>query len=140
MKQIIVVGVDGTGTASKAARTARELAVAMGATLHVVAAYEDDRTGTVSRESDKWMVSDAGRAAAVARKTAEEIITDNLQIESFAVNGAPAEALIKHAEGSSAAIIVVGNKRMRGLQRVLGSVANKVAHNAPCDVHIVKTD
>ena len=28
---------------------------------------------------------------------------------------------------------------MQGLARVLGSVANSVAHGAPCDVYIVKT-
>jgi nucleotide-binding universal stress UspA family protein len=37
-------------------------------------------------------------------------------------------------------MIVVGNRRMRGIGRVLGSVANSVAHNAPCDVYIAKTD
>jgi nucleotide-binding universal stress UspA family protein len=36
-------------------------------------------------------------------------------------------------------MIVVGNRRMQGLGRLLGSVANDVAHHAPCDVHIVKT-
>ena len=35
---------------------------------------------------------------------------------------------------------MVGNRRMQGLGRVLGSVANSVAHNAPCDVYIAKTD
>jgi nucleotide-binding universal stress UspA family protein len=29
---------------------------------------------------------------------------------------------------------------MSGIGRVLGSVANSVAHNAPCDVYIAKTD
>jgi nucleotide-binding universal stress UspA family protein len=37
-------------------------------------------------------------------------------------------------------MIVVGNRRMHGIGRVLGSVANSVAHNAPCDVYIAKTD
>jgi nucleotide-binding universal stress UspA family protein len=37
-------------------------------------------------------------------------------------------------------MIVVGNRRMQGIGRVLGSVANSVAHNAPCDVYIAKTD
>ena len=36
--------------------------------------------------------------------------------------------------------MVVGNKGMRGTKRfLLGSVPNKVAHNAPCTVVIVKT-
>ena len=36
-------------------------------------------------------------------------------------------------------LIVVGNRRMRGIGRVLGSVANSVAHNATCDVYIANT-
>jgi nucleotide-binding universal stress UspA family protein len=36
-------------------------------------------------------------------------------------------------------MIVVGNRRMHGLGRVLGSIANSVAHNASCDVYIANT-
>ena len=53
--------------------------------------------------------------------------------------GKPTEVLIGEAERLGASLIVVGNRRMQGLGRVLGSVANSVAHNAPCDVYIVKT-
>ena len=38
-----------------------------------------------------------------------------------------------------ASIIFVGNVRMQGAGRLLGSVANHLAHHAPCDVFIVKT-
>lgn len=140
MRPIIVVGVDGTETARKAADAAKKLATSMDATLHVVTTFETDRSESVSPTSDKWMVSDANRAAAVARKTAAALEEGAGHIESFAVQGPPAAALVKHAEGCSASIIVVGNRRMQGLKRVLGSVANTVAHNAPCDVLIVKTD
>ena len=34
---------------------------------------------------------------------------------------------------------LVGNVRMQGLGRVLGSVGSEVLHNAPCNVLIVKT-
>jgi nucleotide-binding universal stress UspA family protein len=34
---------------------------------------------------------------------------------------------------------VLGNRRMQGAGRILGSVANSVAHHAPCDVYVVKT-
>jgi len=36
-------------------------------------------------------------------------------------------------------LIVVGNKGMRGVKRVLGSVPNAVAHSASCSVLIVAT-
>lgn len=53
--------------------------------------------------------------------------------------GTPAEALIAHAEEHDASVIVVGNRRMKGLARVLGSVANSVAHEAKCNVYIADT-
>jgi nucleotide-binding universal stress UspA family protein len=56
-----------------------------------------------------------------------------------AARGKPAEALIKEAERLGDRMIVVGNRRMRGIGRVLGSVANSVAHKASCDVYIANT-
>ncbi len=43
------------------------------------------------------------------------------------------------AEQEKADVIVVGNKGMAGVRRVLGSVPNSVAHQAPCAVIIVQT-
>ena len=43
------------------------------------------------------------------------------------------------AEEIGADLIVVGNKGMKGVRRVLGSVPNSVAHNAPCSVLIAVT-
>jgi nucleotide-binding universal stress UspA family protein len=34
---------------------------------------------------------------------------------------------------------VLGSRGMQGARRILGSVPNKVSHNAPCDVLIVQT-
>jgi nucleotide-binding universal stress UspA family protein len=54
--------------------------------------------------------------------------------------GEAAEVLINVAEREDADLIVVGNRGMTGPTRfLLGSVPNKVSHNAPCDVLIVKT-
>jgi nucleotide-binding universal stress UspA family protein len=140
MTGIIVVGVDGSETALRAARTAKDLAATLGATLHVVSAFDSDRTEVFGSGSDQWIVSDAGEAEKVARSVAETLSTPETKVTYSAARGKPAEALIKEAERSGARMIVVGNRRMRGIGRVLGSVANSVAHNAPCDVYIAKTD
>ncbi|MGP4030541.1 universal stress protein [Pseudarthrobacter sp. 1C304] len=140
MTGIIVVGVDGSGTARKAAETARDLAVSLGATLHVVSAFDSDRTEVFGSGSDKWIVSDAGNAEKVARSVADSLRTSSLNVTYAAARGKPAEALVAEATRSGAQLIVVGNRRMQGLGRVLGSVANSVAHSAPCDVYIAKTD
>ncbi|MDV8149832.1 universal stress protein [Arthrobacter sp. B10-11] len=140
MTGIIVVGVDGSETAMRAAETARGLAASLGATLHVVTAFDSDRTEVFGSGSDRWIVSDAGDAEKVAKDVAARLSTEDLKVTYSAARGKPAEALIREAERFDARMIVVGNRRMRGLGRVLGSVANSVAHNAPCDVYIAKTD
>lgn len=140
MGGVVVVGVDGSETARRAAGAAASLASALGAKLHVVTAFSDERVEVVGSGSDKLLVSDAGKAEKVARDVAVDLRSDGLEADYFAIHGSPAQALIRQAEAHDAVMIVVGNKRMRGLGRVLGSVANTVAHSAPCDVYIVKTD
>ncbi|WP_461186691.1 universal stress protein [Arthrobacter sp. Z4-13] len=138
MSGIIVVGVDGSNTALKAAESARDLADALGASLHVVSAFDSDRTEVFGSGSDQWVVSDSDAAEHVARTVAESLSGDNKATHA-AVRGRPADAIIREAVRVDARIIVVGNRRMHGIGRVLGSVANSVAHNAPCDVYIANT-
>jgi nucleotide-binding universal stress UspA family protein len=138
MSGTIVVGVDGSPTARKAAEAARELATALGATLHVVSAFDAERSEVFSSGSNKWLVSDADKADHVSRTVADTLGGD-IKITYSAAAGRPADALIREAISKEARIIVVGNRRMRGIGRVLGSVANSVAHNAPCDVYIANT-
>ena len=76
----------------------------------------------------------------VARDVAVGLRSDTLEVDYFAVHGTPGGLHGKQAQTHDALMIVVGNRRMRGLGRVLGSVARSAAHNAPCDVYITKTD
>lgn len=138
MSGTIVVGVDGSATARKAAEAARDLAAALDASLHVVSAFDSDRTEVFGTGSDQWIVSDADEAEQVARTVADSLGRD-IKVTYSPARGRPADALIKEAVRMQARIIVVGNRRMQGIGRVLGSVANSVAHNAPCDVYIANT-
>jgi nucleotide-binding universal stress UspA family protein len=56
----------------------------------------------------------------------------DLPITRHAVPGDPAAALLGVAEDVEADLIVVGNKGMKGVGRVIGSVTNTVSHKAPC--------
>jgi nucleotide-binding universal stress UspA family protein len=62
-----------------------------------------------------------------------------LKPEVHAATGSPADAIVRVAEQEKADLVVVGNKGMKGVRRVLGSVPNSVAHGAPCSVLIVDT-
>ena len=61
-----------------------------------------------------------------------------VDVETFAREGDPADAILDVAEERNADLIVVGNKGMTGARRfLLGSVPNKVSHHAPCSVLII---
>ncbi|MFI2565258.1 universal stress protein [Paenarthrobacter sp. NPDC089989] len=140
MSEVIVVGVDNSETAKRAAIAAAKMATALGGELHVVSGFSDDRIEEFGSGSDRITVSSADSAEYVARKVSEELDVPEGKVKYFAARGNPASALINYAETNKATLIVVGNKRMKGLGRVLGSIANSVAHGAPCDVYIVNTE
>jgi nucleotide-binding universal stress UspA family protein len=53
----------------------------------------------------------------------------------------PADGILEIAEAVGADLVVVGNRGMSGMKRlVLGSVPNKISHHCPCSVLIVNTD
>ncbi|MDQ0733424.1 universal stress protein [Arthrobacter sp. B1I2] len=138
MSEVIIVGVDESKTAKKAAECARDLAAALNAPLHVVSAFDTDRTEVVGSGSERFTVTSFDAAEHVARTVAESL-GSNVQVTYSAARGRAADAIIKEALRLDARIIVVGNRRMQGIGRVLGSVANSVAHSAPCDVYIANT-
>lgn len=137
MSGVVVVGVDGSPSARKAAEVALGLAKALGGSLHIVTAFDVDRAETFGVGSDEVKVWNSEAAETVAKSLGET--RPGVEISYFAARGKPADALIKEAMRLDARLIVVGNRRMRGIGRLLGSVANSVAHNAPCDVYIANT-
>jgi nucleotide-binding universal stress UspA family protein len=133
----IVVGVDGSVTAKAAAKRAAEVANALGAPLHIVMAVSATTGRKVSGGSDSWHVDSIGVADEVATALAGELGV--AEVTHAVVVAGPAEALCDEAARLDAEMIVVGNKRVQGAARVLGSIAGSVARQAPCDVLIVHT-
>ncbi len=146
MFQRIVVGTDGSDTASEAVRHATELAKMTGAALEFVSAFEpvpqdrlreetaevpgDVAFGVGPREDVNTTLEGASGPAAEA----------GVAVNTHAREGDPADAILDVAEETKADLIVVGNKGMTGAKRfLLGSVPNKVSHHAPCGVYIVRT-
>ena len=134
-----VVGIDGSETASLAAARAGELAVKTGGSVHVVCAYSGRDGSTIQVGSDSFVISSLTTAEQIAEQQAAAFRSQGIEATSVAVDAKPADALIEEAERIVADVIVVGNRRMQGVKRILGAVANEVAHHAPCDVLIVKT-
>jgi nucleotide-binding universal stress UspA family protein len=148
MYRSIVVGTDGSETASKAVTRAAELAATSSASLSIVSAFrpvppERLRNERVGAPEDLAYVvnsrEDVDHLLSVAKKLAESLGASSVRTES--VDAEPSEALIEVAERLSADLIVVGSQGMTGAKRFfLGSVPNRVAHHTPCDVLVVKTD
>lgn len=116
----ILVGTDGSATASDAAKKAIELGEALSAevTLGFIGA---PRMGEIVLKGTQ------------DRLKAKEVQT--IQIE-----GNPAEMICEVAEKEGFNLILVGNKGMSSAKRfLLGSVPNTISHYAPCDVLIART-
>lgn len=141
MARIIVVGVDDSKPAAKAAHKAAELATALGADLHVLSAYGKFEMEKYSSGSDEFVYTTERDAEATAGSTMTDLrrAFPDLTVTISAPEGKPGEALVKAAERLDAELIVVGNKRVQGLARVLGSIARDVASHAPCDVYVAHT-
>jgi len=139
MGNLIIVGADDSATALKAAEAAADLAVSLGRPLHVVTAFDEEETIDITVGSDRFLITSVDAAEDRARKVASSLVRDGLEVTSSARLGKPQDVIINEAKERDASIIVVGNRRMQGPTRLLGSVASSVAHHAPCDVYIVKT-
>jgi nucleotide-binding universal stress UspA family protein len=143
MPNIILVGVDGSESSRKAAKVAAELAASTGATLHVLTAVDPRSHGGQSEPGrpigDVRSLTPGEAAEAIAAEIAGSLGSVVPHVESSPIQGKPAEALVEEAKRLGADLIVVGNRRVQGIGRILGSVATDVAQHAPCDVYIVKT-
>ncbi|HEX3088793.1 MAG TPA: universal stress protein [Ilumatobacteraceae bacterium] len=135
----IIVGVDGSETAGKAAEAAAEMANSYNRPLHIVMSM----TRTTSQDvrgggSETWHVDSVGVAEDLLKALAGKLKVTT-PITHAVVMKDPATALCEEATRLEASTIVVGNKRVQGAARVLGSIAGDVAKRAPCNVLIVHT-
>jgi nucleotide-binding universal stress UspA family protein len=147
MFQSIVIGTDGSDTARRAVANAVSLAEGLGAKLLVVSVYEavsDVRLREEQHdlpEDREWVFNQRDDVLAMLEETANEARSAGVpEVETFARQGDPADAILDVAEEQKADLIMVGNRGMTGKRRfLLGSVPNKISHSAPCSVLIVKT-
>ena len=141
----IVVGTDGSDTATQAVRQAIELARAVGARIELVSAYEPVTDARLRETIDvpqdlHWILNPREDVEATLEQAAGEVRAAGVEVEVYARQGDPADAILDVAEERGSDLIVVGNKGMTGAKRfLLGSVPNKVSHHAPCSVLIIRT-
>jgi len=146
----MLVAVDGSENATKALDFALDLAEKYGVGLTILNVSESPSMGTVppdqtslSTESMALFSKDLTnihqeilRKAAVYAKE----IKPNIVLATKLREGNPASQIVAEAKESDVDLIVVGH---RGVGRVkelfgLGGISDKVAHQAPCNVVIVR--
>ena len=117
----ILIATDGSDTAAIAVTAGAELA------------------RTLGTETLLLHVGEPRHGRTVLQRAAQEI-GDDLQLKTVTVEGDPPGRILEVAESARAELIVMGSRGMAGMRRVvLGGVPNRVVHQAPCSVLVVKT-
>jgi nucleotide-binding universal stress UspA family protein len=142
----IVVGTDGSATATQAVREAVDVAKAVGATLELVSAYtpvSEQRLRAERRDAPEdvqWAINPKQEVEGSLNDAAEIAREAGVEVNTHAREGDPADAILDVAEELKAELVIIGNKGMTGAKRfLLGSVPDKISHHAPCSVLIVRT-
>ena len=117
----VLIGTDGSKTATWALERGLGLAAGVGAEVTVLTAGNGNR-----------------RAAKVLEDAAERGRSAGVAVATIDAPGEAADELLLAAEGQD--LVIVGNKGMTGAARfLLGSVPNKVSHHIASDLLIVRT-
>lgn len=133
----IVVGVDRSDTARVAAERAAALATSLDANLHLVMCVKKSQGPEVGVGADRWQFDVLSDGEAFLKDLARSLRAS--EVTTSVVLGDPADTMCTEAARLDAQIIVVGNRRVQGVSRVLGSIAGDVLKHAPCDVLIANT-
>lgn len=141
MYQRIIVGTDGSSRADQAIEHAANLAAACGAELHLVQGSGSPIAvapilGAIEPLDPITLIEACENELA---PLAEQLRERGLEVSVHVAPTDGVAALCTAATELRADIIVVGNRGMTGPKRLLGSVPNSVAHQAPCPVLVVPT-
>ena len=143
MFETIVVGTDGSETATTALRRAAELARLSGGTLHIVSAHPPASARTHEAklrdlpDEYRWSItadSELNSTLQAALKVAKGL---GAKADTVGHVGDPVDVILATAEGLGADVIVIGS---RGIERrILASIPSSITRKAQCDVLVVHT-
>lgn len=147
MYRRIVVGADGSPAADRAVAAAGELARLARAEVQLVTAYRPVRAAVLAGSGGPGGPPDPGWSGDNERFLAEEVVraaSDRLErlgvdVHSMTRLGEPADALLAVAEELNADLLVIGSGDPPGRHCApFGSLAERIARHAPCDVYVVR--
>lgn len=137
----IVVGVDDSHTSLLALQRALHLAALLDADVDVVHVSYLPATVLAAMSGVPMATEDfaeAQRRAVWAR--IEGVLAEApVDVRPVDLEGYPADALVEHATGVGADLLVVGSRGRGALASLLlGSTSHRVVNHAPCDVLVVR--
>lgn len=148
MYERILVGADGSDTATRAVETAARLAVAHDAGLVIAHVYSPRLTAAQQRawheapEEQRWRHS-SGSVAEGTLHAAVRHVTETtegaVRVHGRCDPGRPVPVLLALVDELDPDLLVIGNRDMPGRIRARPSVSRALARRASCDVTIVDT-
>ena len=140
--KIVVVGIDGSEQSIHAAQAAADLSKKNEARLFIVTVIRPPEGwwGIVGSPppADVLIASMSEAQQGILDATVEELDLEGVEWEAAEEIGEPAAALADVCREKGADLLVVGRRGAGIVERlVMGSVADRVAHYAPCPVLIV---
>lgn len=156
----VLVGSDGSPTASLAVEASARLAEAIGVGMTIVCAFEPpseeeleamksgdvlDQWGSRDRFKDvpeelRWRIATASQAGDVLERAQNLAAKHGIDATTTAVEGPAPDVLLRLAEEGGYGLIGVGSVGMSGTRRfMLGNVPNRISHHARKDVLIIRT-
>ncbi len=139
----ILVPVDGSASANRAAGFAGRLARAMRSKLILLHTYDAPAASLLGLASmgEEAVHAALAKVAQNSFQRARAAIgdPDGLEIQEIATTGHPFEEIVNHAKSTACELIVMGSRGLSPIQEiVLGSVSDRVLRFAPCAVTIVR--
>ncbi|MBV9488005.1 MAG: universal stress protein [Frankiaceae bacterium] len=142
----VLVGTDGSASATRAVERAARVAADAGATLLIASAFQPisdrDRQAAINQLGNDAYKVMGSNPAEEALRDAEALAHKNgvEKVETVAEAGDPVDVLVALIDGRKVDLCIVGNRGLNSLAgRLLGSVPANISHRASCDVLIVHT-
>ena len=158
----VLVGTDGSPTATLAVKKISSLSAKLGIRPVIVCAYEPlseqemkqlrgdpedpvqqwnaPKVAQGTPNEFRWRIADAVQAEDILDRAAKIASDEGVEADLRALEGHAAETLLSVAESDNIDLIAVGSVGMTGAKRfMLGNVPNRISHHAPTDVLILHT-
>ena len=141
MFERIMLATDGSRDAEQALEYARDLALRDGAQVIVVHAFEPVPVYLGVETKSEVAARHVSGGREIADRARERLEDADVDVDTEVLQGPPAEAILRVAEGHQADLIVMGTRGRGDLTSLLlGSVSHRVAAHSHIPVMIVRAE